>query len=86
LQVLPYFREMTHQAIEPLAEMDIAAIEGADQCAFQHLPCPMRRITVSVAQSAPTFVTRGEVFWGDDRLEDAVIWHQRGTLGAPRAP
>ena len=23
---------------------------------------------------APTFVTRGEVFWGDDRLEDAVAW------------
>jgi 2-hydroxychromene-2-carboxylate isomerase len=35
---------------------------------------------------APSFVTRGEVFWGDDRLEDAVTWHQRGTLGAPRAP
>jgi 2-hydroxychromene-2-carboxylate isomerase len=35
---------------------------------------------------APSFVARGEVFWGDDRLEDAVTWHQRGTLGAPRAP
>jgi 2-hydroxychromene-2-carboxylate isomerase len=27
---------------------------------------------------APTFVTRGEIFWGDDRLEDAVRWHQSG--------
>jgi 2-hydroxychromene-2-carboxylate isomerase len=35
---------------------------------------------------APTFTTRGEVFWGDDRLEDAVTWAQRGTLGAPRPP
>ena len=35
---------------------------------------------------APSFVARGEVFWGDDRLEDAVTWHQHGTLGAPRAP
>src|SRR5204863_5014286 len=35
---------------------------------------------------APSFVTRGEVFWGDDRLEDATTWHQRGTLGAPRPP
>ena len=35
---------------------------------------------------APSFVTRGEVFWGDDRLDDAVTWHQRGTLGAPRPP
>jgi 2-hydroxychromene-2-carboxylate isomerase len=29
---------------------------------------------------APTFITRGELFWGDDRLEDAVSWHTRGTL------
>jgi len=29
---------------------------------------------------APTFVTGGEIFWGDDRLDDAVRWHQRGTL------
>lgn len=29
---------------------------------------------------APTFVTRGELFWGDDRLEDAVAWHTSGTL------
>ena len=36
---------------------------------------------------SPTFVVDGhELFWGDDRLEDAVTWHQRGTLGAPRAP
>ena len=31
----------------------------------------------------PTFVTRGELFWGDDRLEDAVAWHQDGTLAVP---
>ncbi len=24
----------------------------------------------------PTFVSRGEIFWGDDRLDDAVRWHQ----------
>lgn len=24
---------------------------------------------------APSFVVEGEVFWGDDRLEDAVEWH-----------
>jgi 2-hydroxychromene-2-carboxylate isomerase len=29
---------------------------------------------------APTFVTGSEIFWGDDRLDDAVRWHQRGTL------
>lgn len=29
---------------------------------------------------APTFVARGELFWGDDRLEDAIAWHTSGTL------
>ena len=29
---------------------------------------------------SPSFVTRGELFWGDDRLEDAIAWHRRGTL------
>lgn len=29
---------------------------------------------------APTFVSRGELFWGDDRLDDAIEWHARGTL------
>ena len=28
---------------------------------------------------APTFVVRGEVFWGGDRLEDALAWHLRGA-------
>ena len=27
---------------------------------------------------APTFVVEGEVFWGDDRLGDAVRWHRHG--------
>ncbi len=26
---------------------------------------------------APTFVVAGEVFWGDDRLEDAISWASR---------
>ena len=29
---------------------------------------------------SPTFVVRGEVFWGDDRLEDAIDWYANGTL------
>jgi 2-hydroxychromene-2-carboxylate isomerase len=32
---------------------------------------------------APTFVTHGEIFWGDDRLEDAIAWHRNGTLKLP---
>ena len=29
---------------------------------------------------APTFVVEGEVFWGDDRLDDAIQWHHHRTL------
>jgi len=33
---------------------------------------------------SPTFVVGDELFWGDDRLDDAIAWHRRGTLAAPR--
>jgi 2-hydroxychromene-2-carboxylate isomerase len=29
---------------------------------------------------APSFVVDGELFWGDDRLDDAIAWHRRGRL------
>jgi len=28
---------------------------------------------------SPTFVVDDELFWGDDRLEDAISWRQRGA-------
>ena len=61
-------------ALAQSAEIARAYSEATDQA---------RRLGIF---GAPSFVARGEVFWGDDRLEDAVIWHQRGTLGAPRPP
>lgn len=34
---------------------------------------------------APSFVTPdGEIFWGDDRLEDALAWTVHGTLRPPQ--
>ena len=29
---------------------------------------------------SPTFVVGPELFWGDDRLDDAIAWYRRGTL------
>jgi 2-hydroxychromene-2-carboxylate isomerase len=29
---------------------------------------------------SPSFTVDGEVFWGDDRLEDAIVWAKQGTL------
>ena len=28
---------------------------------------------------APSFVSRGELFWGNDRLEEALAWHRRAA-------
>ena len=30
---------------------------------------------------APSFVSRGELFWGNDRLEAALAWHQAHADG-----
>jgi 2-hydroxychromene-2-carboxylate isomerase len=29
---------------------------------------------------SPTFAVNGEIFWGDDRLKDAISWLQHGRL------
>ncbi len=29
---------------------------------------------------SPTFVVGGEVFWGDDRLDDAMSWLRHGRV------
>jgi 2-hydroxychromene-2-carboxylate isomerase len=31
---------------------------------------------------SPTFVSGSEIFWGDDRLEDAIDWSRSGPLAA----
>lgn len=31
---------------------------------------------------APSFVSHGELFWGDDRMEEAVLWHLEQELEA----
>jgi len=33
---------------------------------------------------APSFVVGGEVFWGDDRLDDAVNWAKHGAVSTAR--
>jgi 2-hydroxychromene-2-carboxylate isomerase len=30
---------------------------------------------------SPTFTIGRELFWGDDRLDDAIAWHRAGRLG-----
>jgi 2-hydroxychromene-2-carboxylate isomerase len=63
----------------------VIALARSDEIgrAYQATTDQARRLGIF---GAPSFVARGEVFWGDDRLADAVTWHQHGTLGAPRPP
>jgi 2-hydroxychromene-2-carboxylate isomerase len=35
---------------------------------------------------APTWAVGRELFWGDDRLDDAIAWQRRGTLSGARTP
>lgn len=35
---------------------------------------------------SPTFTAEAELFWGDDHLEDAFQWAQKGQLVAPETP
>ena len=32
---------------------------------------------------SPTFATEGEIFWGDDRLEDTIRWHSQSRETLP---
>jgi 2-hydroxychromene-2-carboxylate isomerase len=38
---------------------------------------------ISAAQlgifGSPTFAVRREIFWGDDRLDDAIAWGRQST-------
>ena len=36
----------------------------------------------NVRVGSPTFVTNGEIFWSDDRLEDAIRWHSDESTAA----
>jgi 2-hydroxychromene-2-carboxylate isomerase len=35
---------------------------------------------------SPTFAVGDEIFWGDDRLDDAIRWRRRGTLSPAGVP
>jgi 2-hydroxychromene-2-carboxylate isomerase len=57
----------------PLAQSDEIAV------AYDAATAEARNLGIF---GVPTFVTRGEIFWGDDRLDDAMRWHRAATLKA----
>jgi 2-hydroxychromene-2-carboxylate isomerase len=64
-------------------ERVIAASEReATSLAYKEATDEARRLNVF---GSPTFVVYGEVFWGDDRLEDAIRWAKKAPLARDRS-
>src|ERR1700693_4274545 len=60
---------------EPSRVMGLAQTDETGR-AYAAATDEARRLAIC---GAPSFVARGELFWGNDRLEDAVRWQQAGT-------
>jgi 2-hydroxychromene-2-carboxylate isomerase len=56
------------------AEDVLARAEDADN--KNRLRTQTERATALGIFGAPSFVSHGELFWGNDRLEDALTWHR----------
>ena len=69
------------QSIAEAGQDPVRVIELAKaatiEAAFHGATNEARRLHIF---GSPTLVTRGEVFWGDDRVEDAINWHRDGKL------
>lgn len=55
----------------PLAE------SAETQAAYENVTDEARALGIF---GAPTFAVSGELFWGDDRLDDALSWHRHGRV------
>jgi 2-hydroxychromene-2-carboxylate isomerase len=60
-------------------------LDGRAILAAAHAPGHKERLRRQTEQAialgifgAPSFVSRGELFWGNDRLDDALAWHRAG--------
>jgi 2-hydroxychromene-2-carboxylate isomerase len=57
----------------------VLALANGDAIAATYLAATDRARALGIFGS-PSFVVGSEVFWGDDRLDDAIAWWRRGTL------
>ena len=60
----------------------ILGLAKSEECA-QALGAATARARDLGIFGSPSFATRGQLFWGDDRLEDAVSWHKHGRVIRP---
>ena len=54
----------------------VIALAGSDETGAAYRAATNEARSLGIF-GVPAFVTGGELFWGDDRLDDAVRWHKR---------
>ena len=70
------------QSLQAIGQTPASVIERASSAAIeQELEAQTELAKAAGVFGAPTFVVDGEVFWGDDRAQDAVTWARQGHLG-----
>ncbi len=73
-------RDISQPAVirEVLADLGVAPEPWLDAAAQDEVKTALRRQTERATElgifGAPTFLVGGEMFWGNDRLEDALAW------------
>jgi 2-hydroxychromene-2-carboxylate isomerase len=76
-------RDISERAVvaELLGELGLSAAPWLDRAETDETKARLRAQTEAAQQrgifGAPSFVVDGELFWGNDRLEDALAWAQR---------
>ena len=72
------------EAAEIRAILDSLGLPGADLVERARAPENKQRLREQTQRArdlgifgAPSFVVDGELFWGNDRLEDALVWRRR---------
>jgi 2-hydroxychromene-2-carboxylate isomerase len=73
----PYVQQALQRIGQDPTRVLAAARRAANEQAYRQITDEARRLGVF---GSPSFVVAGEVFWGDDRLEDAIRWAQHGSL------
>ena len=61
---------------DPGRVLDLAGGEQGERC-LEDETAEARKLGIF---GSPTFVVAGELFWGDDRLEDAISWRKCGRV------
>ncbi|WP_306391323.1 2-hydroxychromene-2-carboxylate isomerase [Telluria beijingensis] len=68
----PVLAALDGLALDPLALLERAGLDAA-KAALRAQTGEARRLGIF---GGPSFIVAGELFWGDDRLEDALAWAQ----------